>query len=102
MKASGTGTAVGEYDVTFEGVVIGTTTDTTGNYVVTAANPGSFEIVKAQITITVTGNTDTKVYNASEQSVTGYEMSCDDPLYSADKVSGPTQAEAIAKGTNVG
>ena len=40
VKASGSGTVPGMYDVTFEGVTLKETKDTTGNYVVTAAQNG--------------------------------------------------------------
>lgn len=47
VKAYGTGTNVGTYDVTFSGVTLNETTDTTGNYVVTNTVNGTITISKA-------------------------------------------------------
>lgn len=47
VKAYGSGTDVGEYDVTFSGVTLNETTDTTGNYVVTRTVNGKITISKA-------------------------------------------------------
>lgn len=47
VKAYGSGTDVGEYDVTFSGVTLNETTDTTGNYVVTKTVNGKIIITKA-------------------------------------------------------
>ncbi len=55
------------------------------------------------VVVTITGATDTLVYNGKEQSVTGYEISLEDPTggYSLDSLIKPAQNEAIAKGTAV-
>lgn len=47
VKAYGSGTDVGEYDVTFTGVALGETTDTTGNYVIAETVNGKIIINKA-------------------------------------------------------
>ena len=47
VSASGSGTNVGEYSVTLRGVTLNTTTDSTGNYVVTATVNGKLTITKA-------------------------------------------------------
>jgi len=47
VKAYGSGTNVGTYDVTFSGVTLNETTDTTGNYVVTQTVNGTITITKA-------------------------------------------------------
>ena len=47
VKASGSGTNVGTYSVTFSGVTLNETTDTTGNYVVTRTVNGTITITKA-------------------------------------------------------
>ena len=52
VVASGSGTNVGNYDVTFSGVTVNETTDTTGNYVVTAVVPGTLKINPVAVTIT--------------------------------------------------
>ena len=53
-----------------------------------------------KLVIQVIGNTDTKTYNGEEQSVTGYSLLCDDPLYDSSKVK--FTGEAKASGTEVG
>lgn len=47
VKAYGSGTDVGEYDVTFTGVTLDETTDTTGNYVIAETVNGKIIINKA-------------------------------------------------------
>lgn len=52
------------------------------------------------LTVTITGNTATKTYNGSEQSVTGYTISIPEgATLTASEIVGPTQASAIARGT---
>jgi len=48
--ASGKGTAAGSYDVTFSGVTLNETRDSTGNYVVTGTENGTLTITKATAT----------------------------------------------------
>ena len=74
--------------------------DANVNVTFTLASDGQLEITAAALTVTVTGNTDTKVYNGSEQSVTGYTLDCTDALYDETLVSYGGTAEAA--GTNVG
>ena len=47
VSASGSGTNVGTYTVTIRNVTVNTTTDSTGNYIVTAAVNGTLTITKA-------------------------------------------------------
>ncbi|MBR0456182.1 MAG: InlB B-repeat-containing protein, partial [Firmicutes bacterium] len=64
--------------------------------------PGRLQIVPAEVTVAITGNTDSKEYNGSEQSVTGYEISIPEGVtLTKAEIIGPAQASAIAKGTNV-
>ena len=49
VSASGSGTNVGTYDVTFTGVTIGTTKDTSGNYVVMSTVNGTLTISQKSI-----------------------------------------------------
>ena len=63
VSASGSGTDMGEYPVTFTGVTIGTTKDTSGNYVVTSIINGTLTISRKQLTITA--GSDTKVYDGT-------------------------------------
>ena len=57
--------------------------------------------MEAEYEIVITGNSDTKVYNGSEQKVTGYTVSAYDETIT---LTGPAQDDdkATAKGTNVG
>ncbi|MBR3466043.1 MAG: hypothetical protein IKH15_02365, partial [Bacteroidales bacterium] len=105
-----------ENDFTFNGTasaartVVGTTymgltsnmfTNTNANFSVTfAVTDGYQTIEKASMTVNVTGATDSKTYNGSEQTVTGYELSCTSALYDETLVSYSGTAEA--KGTAVG
>ncbi|MBQ1732781.1 MAG: hypothetical protein II037_11295, partial [Bacteroidales bacterium] len=61
---------------------------------------GELKITNAALVITVTGHKDTKTYNGGEQEVTGYDLSCDSPLFDAALVS--FTGEAVAKGINAG
>jgi hypothetical protein len=98
INASGKGTNVGNYPVEFAGtpVIMDGDVDVSENYVVTLI-PGNLEITAAQLEVTVTANSDTKVYNGSEQEVTGYS----DPvgLLEGHVLSGIT---ASGSGTNAG
>ena len=105
-----------ENDFTFSGTasaartVVGTTymgltsnmfTNTNANFSVTFdVTDGYLTIEKASMTVNVTGATGSKTYNGSEQSVTGYSLSCESALYDETLVSYSGTAEA--KGTAVG
>lgn len=52
VSASGSGTNVGVYDVTFSGVTLNTTRDDTNNYVVTGTTNGTLTINAKAVTIT--------------------------------------------------
>ena len=102
ISASGSGTDVGEYNVTFaEGTL--NTVDTTEKYIVTKATPGKLTIKPAEVTVTIKGNTKTETYAGTEYTVTGYTVeSISNNLYSADNVTLKDGAKAEAKGTNAG
>ena len=102
ISASGSGTDVGEYDVTFaEGTL--NTVDTTNKYIVTKATPGKLTIKPVEVTVTIKGNTKTETYAGTEYTVTGYTIeSISNGLYSADNVTLKDGAKAEAKGTNAG
>lgn len=71
ISASGSGTDVDEYNVTFaEGTL--NTVDTTNKYIVTKATPGKLTIAKRDVT--VTGESATKVYNGQTQEINGYTV----------------------------
>ena len=78
VKASASGTNVGTYEVTFSGVTVGTTKDTTGNYVVRSLVTGTLTINKRTVTVTVVGATSVSyTYDGSSHSITGYTASSD-------------------------
>ena len=101
ISASGSGTDVGEYDVTFaEGTL--NTVDTTNKYIVTKANNGQLTITAdaTAIVVKIKGNTLTKTYDGNEYTVEGYDVvSISDTRYTATDFSFTGTAEA--KGTNV-
>ena len=70
VSASGSGTNMGEYPVTFAGVTIGTTKDTSGNYVVTSTVNGTLTITRKQLTITA--DSETKVYDGTPLTKNSY------------------------------
>lgn len=72
ISASGSGTDVGEYGVTFGEGTVGKV-DTTNKYIVTETTPGKLTIAKRDVT--VTGESATKVYNGQTQEINGYTVS---------------------------
>ena len=88
------GQNVGEYAISVTVVA-----NNNPNYTVTT-HDSLFKITPATLTIAVTGHTASKVYNGAEQSVTGYDLSCDNTLYDASKV--VYNGDSIARGTTVG
>lgn len=101
VYASGTGKEVGEYAIDFVGETVGKT-DTTAKYIVANTVKGTLTITPIDtVVVTITGNTDTKVYNGAEQSVTGYTVKISDPKYTeADfKFTGDPKASRTDVGT---
>ncbi len=90
------GQNVGEYVIT-----VTVDEDANPNYAITVED-GIFAITSGEVTVTITGNSARLVYNGAEQSVTGYTVAIDSELYTEDKISGPQQSEAVAKGMLVG
>ena len=92
------GTNVGAYDAKFAENTVGTV-DATAKYIVTEANDGKLTITPVGgIVVTITGNTGSRPYSGAEQSVTGYTVSTNNPLYTeADFTFTGT---ATAKGTD--
>ena len=94
------GTEVGEYNAAFPEGTKGTV-DTTKKYIVASAKDGKLIITPIdEVVVTITGNSDTKPYNGSEQSVTGYEFKSSNPLYTENCFS--YNGDAIAHGTDAG
>lgn len=101
VHASGTGKEVGKYDIDFVGETVGKA-DTTAKYIVANTVKGTLTITPIDtVVVTITGNTDTKVYNGAEQSVTGYTVKISDPKYTeADfKFTGDPKASRTDVGT---
>lgn len=102
ISASGSGTDVDEYDVTFEETPVGKV-DTTNKYIVTKANNGQLTITAnaTAIVVKIKGNTLTKTYDGKEHSVTGYDVTITggNNQYTTNDFSFTGTAEA--KGTNV-
>ncbi len=87
------GQNVGEYTITV-------TAGENPNYTVKTEG-GTFTITPADLKVAVTGNTDTKTYNGSEQSVSGYTISIPEgSTLTEAEIKGP--AQAAAKGTDAG
>ena len=85
------GTDAGAYDGAFTGTVVikdANGTDVTQNYAITKT-PGKLTIdpISAKVTVMITGNTATKPYNGTTQTVTGYTFNSDNELYTEDRVS---------------
>ena len=103
LSYSAKGTNVGEYTGAFTGKPI--FTDADGNevsyYKVIEMVPGNLKITPNtdEVTVTITGNTDTQVYNGSEQSVTGYTTDVGEKTITVALKDG---SKAEAKGTNAG
>ena len=97
--ATAKGTNVGEYPMGLNAEKFANTSMNFTN-VKFDVEDGVLEIVPEQVTVKVTGETNTVVYNGKEQSAEGYELASDTTLYSVENVNGPEAA--IAKGTNVG
>ena len=99
------GTDAGEYPV---GIVSGDFRNTSGNFtnVEFVIVDGTLKIdpVSDKVTVTITENADTVIYDTKEHSVTGYKsMTADNALYDVKKNVAETSTEAwTAKGTDVG
>ncbi|MBR0456132.1 MAG: InlB B-repeat-containing protein, partial [Firmicutes bacterium] len=101
-KATAKGTNKGTYKMTMSEADFSATSDNYENIKI-VVEPGTLEItpVTDEYEITVTGNSDTKVYNKSEQSVNGYTVSEYDSSITFTGIA-QDDAKATAKGTNVG
>ena len=78
-------------------------TNDNDNFAVVSFNvtDGYQTITKASVTVSITGNTDSKVYNGSEQQVSGYSVSIPAGVtLTESQIIGP--ANAVASGTHVG
>ena len=99
--ASVTGTNAGTYPMTLTASQFTNTNPNFSNVTFTIAD-GSLVInpVSTEVTVTITGNNLTRMYDGNEYTVSGYTWSADNPLYTAACFS--TTNPATASLTNVG
>ena len=97
------GTDVGEYPAEFADGTVGKV-DTSKKYIVTAANPGTLTITPQAITVKVTGNHATAVYDGNEHVAEGCTATLADgnKLPSGVKITLKDNEKAEAKRTEVG
>ncbi|MGI6221720.1 MAG: MBG domain-containing protein [Coriobacteriales bacterium] len=91
------GQDVGEYPITAS-----VSADDNPNYDITVEGEGKLEITKASATVTITGNTASKVYSGATQSTTGYTLSISDPTGKLAQSDIAFSGNATASGKNVG
>lgn len=90
------GTSAGEYPAKFPEHTVGTV-DATKKYIVAEANPGMLVITAhaGEVVVMIRGNSDTKVYDGTEYTVTGYVVeSISNPNYTATDFTFSGTAEA--------
>ena len=68
VNASGSGTNAGDYDVSFSGVTLNETKDSSGNYVITAVTPGKLTVNPKAAT--VVADAKSKTYGAADPELT--------------------------------
>ena len=76
--------------------------DVTASYESVTLNPGKLTINPLEVTVTITGNKENKVYNGEEQKVEGYTATADSELYNVNsdiKFIGEAVAERTVVGT---
>lgn len=103
------GTKVNVYPADFAAETVGTV-DKTGNYIITKATDGQLEItsrpyrpnpsITDKITVEITGNSDSVVYDGTEHSVKDYTVKISDPRYTEADFTFTGKAEA--SGVNAG
>lgn len=96
VTASGSGTNVGEYNVTFSDGAVGKIS-TDSKYIVTEANPGTLTITR--LALTYVGESKTVTYNGQQQSITGITEKTGKTLPDGHTLSGLSY---LAQGTTVG
>ena len=94
-----TGTNVGEYPAAFAKGTVGKI-DTTEQYIVAATVDGRLKITPNDTTVvvTITEHSGTGKYNGREQTVTGYDVSIDNALYTENDFT--FSGDATIKGTD--
>ena len=101
VTASGAGTNAGTYDVTFSGVTVNKTKDTTGNYVVTGTTNGTLTINPTTLIITITGDKKEFSYDGTAKTASGYTATSENTLFDASKIvfTGKDSVTETAAGT---
>ena len=76
------GTSAGEYPAKFPENTVGTV-DATEKYIVAEANDGMLVITahEGEVVVMIRGKSDTKVYDGTEYTVTGYDVKISNPRY---------------------
>ena len=89
------GTSAGEYPAKFPEHTVGTV-DATAKYIVVEANPGALVITAhaGEVVVMIRGKSDTKVYDGTEYTVTGYDVEISNPNYTATDFTFSGTAEA--------
>lgn len=95
ITAAETQTAVGNYPVNFAGNPVGKI-DATAKYIVVEANPGALVITAhaGEVVVMIRGKSDTKVYDGTEYTVTGYDVEISNPRYTENDFTFSGTAEA--------
>jgi len=93
------GTTAGNYPAEFTENTVGTV-DKNGKYIVEEYKNGMLTIssIADKVTVTITGHTDSAIYDGKEKSVTGYDVASSNALYTTDDFTFSGTAEA--KGTD--
>lgn len=89
------GTSAGEYPAKFPEHTVGTV-DATAKYIVVEANPGALVITAhaGEVVVMIRGKSDTKVYDGTEYTVTGYDVEISNPRYTENDFTFSGTAEA--------
>ncbi len=101
------GTKIGDYPAEFVATTVDTV-DRTGNYIITKATNGILTIksrpvnpgIYTEITVTITGNSDSVVYDGTEHNVKGYTVEISDSRYTEKDFT--FSGKDIASGVNAG
>ena len=89
------GTSAGEYPAKFPENTV-RTVDATAKYIVVEANPGVLVINAhaGEVVVMIRGKSDTKVYDGTEYTVTGYDVEISNPRYTENDFTFSGTAEA--------
>lgn len=101
IQVGATGTDKGEYPAAFAEETVGTV-DANKMYKVTQVTPGKLTInaVTAEVTVTITGKTETVVYDGTVHTVNGYTVKSSDSRYTENDFT--FSGNALASGTDAG